>query len=109
MDTKEIIWNNVKALMVKKYGKENLYKTSTDSNKTISLGALQRIKERETAVGVDVLDKIARFFEVQTWHLLLPNLDVDNPPVILISEVEQRFYKNMKAISKELQKEGSKQ
>lgn len=98
MDTKKIIWDNVRNLMIKRYGKENINKTYLDSNKKISLGALQRIKAQQTAIGIDVLDNIAEFFEVQTWHLLLMNLDVHNPPVILMTKVEQDFYQKMNEI-----------
>jgi len=77
MDTKLILWENVKSQMIKKYGKENLYKTHIDSlesgkNKQISLSSLQRIKSKETAVGLDVLDKLAYFFELEPWQLLVP-------------------------------------
>lgn len=104
MDTKQILWANVKALMVHKYGDENLYRTMKDSKATgypISLGSLQRIKEQETAIGLDVLDKIAKFFELQSWQLLIEDLDPTNPPVFLNSK-QKEFFDKVKSSFKEL-------
>ena len=52
--------------MVERYGEENLYKLHIESkgNAQISLGSLSRIKAIETAVGLDVLDRLASFFNV---------------------------------------------
>lgn len=104
MNTNEILWKNVSALMKQKYGEDNLYRTSKDSALTkypISLGSLQRIKKGETAVGLDVLDKIAHFFEMQTWQLLIPELDPTNPPVFL-TENQKEFFNKVKTSYKEL-------
>ena len=90
--------------MVNKYGEENLNKTMKDSKAMglpISLGSLQRIKEQETAVGLDVIDKIAGFFELQAWQLLIEGLDPTNPPVFLNSN-QKEFFDKMKTSFKQL-------
>jgi hypothetical protein len=105
MNTKQILWENVKALMVKTYGEENLYKTVKDSKSKgipISLGSLQRIKAQDTAVGIDVLDKIASHFELQAWQLLIQNLDPANPPVFILDKKQQEFFTRMKSAYKDL-------
>ena len=102
MKTDEILWQNVKALMIQKYGKENLNRTNIDStahNKdmAISLGSLQRIKAQNTATGLEVIDKLAYFFEVSSWQLLVPNMNPSNLPVLMTpSEIEQELYRRMK-------------
>ncbi len=104
METKRILWANVKALMVSKYGSENLYRTMKDSKVAghpISLGSLQRIKEQETAIGLDVLDKIAAFFELQPWQLLIEELDPTNPPVFLNTK-QKEFFDKVKLSFKDL-------
>lgn len=104
MDTKQILWANVRALMVNKYGDENLYRTMKESKAAgwpISLGSLQRIKEQETAVGLDVLDKIANFFELQAWQLLIEDLDPTNPPVFLNAK-QKEFFDKVKSSFKDL-------
>ena len=76
MSTKEILWDNLKTLMVERYGEENLYKLHIESkdNAQISLGSLSRIKARETAVGLDVLDRLASFFNVTPAMLITKDL-----------------------------------
>jgi transcriptional regulator with XRE-family HTH domain len=38
----------------------------------VSRGTVQRIKERQTSVGVDQLSKLASHFKVEVWELLVP-------------------------------------
>lgn len=68
---------------------------------------------RQTYYGypkLEHLESISKIFGLQTWHMLLPNLDVSNPPVILMSKAEQEFYAKMKEATKQLNKtEGVKQ
>ena len=59
-DYKAILWANVSALMVAKYGKENLTRLANDSG--AGPGTMTRIKEMKTSVGMDVLEKIAKVF-----------------------------------------------
>jgi hypothetical protein len=106
MNTIEIIWHNLKALMVHKYGCENLYKLNQESkikgkDKEISLGSLTRIKAQDTDIRISVLDKIAEHFELFTWQLMIENLDVTNPPVFL-SHKQQEFFDKMKKAYKEI-------
>lgn len=104
MDTKKILWENVKSLMVEKYGEENLYRTMKDSKLTgypISLGSLQRIKEQKTAIGLDVIDKLARFFNMESWQLLIEGLDPTNPPVFLNAN-QKAFFDRVKSSYKDL-------
>ena len=74
MSTKQILWDNLKTLMIERYGDENLYQLNIDSNDEITLGALSRIKMQETAIGLDVLDKLASFFNVTPAILITKNL-----------------------------------
>jgi hypothetical protein len=85
MDTKKILWANVSSLMLKKYGEVNLYRTHIDSmvkgkELSISIGSLQRIKSCKTATGIDTVEKIAFFFNLQAWQLLCPLFDPTSPP-----------------------------
>ena len=108
METKRILWDNVQSLMTFKFGEVNLYKTHIESSKhgkdlAISLGSLQRIKACETAIGLDVVDKIAHFFEIEAWQLLVPNLQPDNLPALKqATQKELEFYERIKAAAKDL-------
>ena len=78
-DSKQVLWENVSALMKRDFGKENL--TAFAKKAGIGPGTATRIKEQTTSVGLDVLDVVAKSFRVKPWHLLLPRLDVANPPL----------------------------
>jgi transcriptional regulator with XRE-family HTH domain len=69
-DTKKALWENVKALMEKKYGKENIKRLAREAK--IGTGTASRIKEQRTSVGLDVVEKIARLFKVPPASLLMP-------------------------------------
>jgi hypothetical protein len=94
-NTKAVLWENVQSLMLRKYHKENLWAFC----KFVGIGPATgtRIKEQRTSVGMDVIEKIADKFDLQPWHLLVPNLDPANPPLVLVSDVEQKFYASMRA------------
>lgn len=77
-DSKTILWENVSRLMHKRYGKDNLTKLASEAK--IGPGTSTRIKEQKTSVGTDILDQIAEVFGLQTWQLLVPNLDTEALP-----------------------------
>jgi hypothetical protein len=93
-NSKAILWKNVETLMKRDFGKVNILKFHQKTK--LSLGMIQRIKEQQTNMGIDVLDQIAAVYGLQSWHLLIPDLDPSNPPLVLISDVEKRFYASMK-------------
>jgi transcriptional regulator with XRE-family HTH domain len=75
-DLRTTLWLNVQALMVAKYGTENLTRLAFDAG--IGPGTATRIKQAETSVGIDVLAKLATVFAVSPWQLLAPGLGDDN-------------------------------
>lgn len=93
-DSKQILWENISALMAHHWGKENLSELSRRAK--VGLATCDRIKKRETSVGTDVLEKLADVFGLQAWHLLTPQLDPKNPPVIWLTKTERDLYENMR-------------
>jgi hypothetical protein len=71
-DTKGLLWANALLLMEEHYGGEALGRFATDVG--IGAASMTRLKKQDTAVGVDILEKIANRFELQPWQLLAPNL-----------------------------------
>ena len=69
---RKVLWENIRALMVKHYGGENLNRLAREAK--IGPGSATRIKECRTNVGLGVLEKIAKHFEVEPWQLLAPGL-----------------------------------
>lgn len=80
INSKEVLWANVSRLMCKKYGKENLTRLATEAK--IGPGSATRIKDRQTSVGLDVLDSVASALGVEPWQLMVPELDPEALPAL---------------------------
>lgn len=71
-NSKTVLWDNVLALMLQHVGKENLSWLARELR--TSATQIARLKDQETSVGVDMLDRIAARFRLETWQLLAPEL-----------------------------------
>lgn len=81
VDSKKILWENVRALMIVKYGEENPWKTAQDAK--IGSATMTRIKEQMTSTGLETLEKLATLFKVEPWQLLAPKMgSASNNPKI---------------------------
>lgn len=90
------LWANVLALMNHHYGGENLQRLARDAK--FGPGTASRLKEQETSTRLSTIDKIARAFKLESWQLLVPDLDPAAPPIAVakpklspaeVSQVEQ--------------------
>lgn len=98
--SKAILWANVQALMRKHYGEENLSRLARECG--IGLGTATRIKQQQTSVGLEIVDKIAEHFHVQAWQLIVPGFDPENPPTLLpVTSSERQLYERLRAAVKE--------
>jgi hypothetical protein len=96
-----VLWESVSALMQKHYGGINLTRLAKDCK--FGPGTASRLKEAQTSVGVEIIDKIAVFFHVQPWELLVPGFTPDNRPTLQpLSEQERRLYARLKEVAKEI-------
>jgi hypothetical protein len=102
IDTKQVLWENLQALMNYYFEKENLSELHRRSK--IGLASLDRIKKQETSVGIDTLEKLAEVFGLQAWHLLTPNLNPSNPPVVWLTQAEHDLYERMRDAAQQLLK-----
>ena len=94
-DSRAVLWENVSALMRQRYGKEHLTKFAKDIG--AGPGTATRIKNQETSIGLDVIDRIAVEFKLEPWQLLVPNLDPTNPPVLApLSDAERKLYAKLR-------------
>jgi hypothetical protein len=90
--------------MQKHYGKESLARLSRDCK--ISLGSCSRIKEQQTSVGLDIVDKIATHFHIEPWELLVPTFDPANRPTLQpLSEMERKLYARLAEVAKEFKEQ----
>lgn len=62
-DSKKILWENVRALMIREYGEENPWKAAQDAK--IGAATMTRIKEQMTSTGLETIEKLAALFKVQ--------------------------------------------
>lgn len=69
---KDRLWTNVRTLMLQRYGEENINRLARDAK--IGPATVQRIKDAETSVGLEVIEKIAKVFKLEPWQLLAPGM-----------------------------------
>ncbi len=79
-DPKRVLWQNVLALMHREFGKVNV--TQFAAWAKIGVGSVLRMREQQTSVGLDIVEKIAKKAGVEPWMLLVPGLDTGNPPML---------------------------
>lgn len=77
-NTRRQLWENVSALMQAHYGGENLTRLAKEAK--FGPGSATRLKEQNTSVGIDILDKLAKVFRIEPWQLLAPRLVVSSHP-----------------------------
>jgi hypothetical protein len=99
-DARKILWTNVQALMDWRYGGESQGRFIKDTG--CGNGTITRIKQQRTSVGIETLQKIARAYGLEPWHLLVPGLDPTNPPVVWLTETERELYKRLKVLAQDI-------
>jgi hypothetical protein len=100
-DSKKVLWQSVLALMKKHYGRENLTRLAKDCK--FGPATSTRLKEAKTSVGVEVIDKIAKHFDVQPWELLVPGFDPSNRPTLApLTEAERQWQEKIRQLIKEV-------
>lgn len=99
IDSNATLWQNVHALMIRKYGRTNIKGFAAFCE--VGVGTIQRIEAQETSIGLAILDKIAQKFELAPWQLLVPGFDPENPPALLpVSSRERELYEKIKTAAK---------
>lgn len=79
-DSKTVLWKNVQELMKKHYGEENQTRLAKDVG--FGAGTAIRLKAGKTSVGVDIIDRLAQFFGLEPWQLLVPGLKPEALPAL---------------------------
>lgn len=59
---------------------------------------IDRITKKECATTVDTLDEIAAAIGCQPWQLLVPNMDLNNPPMLVMGQAEREIYNRIRAL-----------
>ena len=100
MNLKEIVSKNLKALRLQsQLSQEEFAKKSGMQQR-----AYGRLENGENWQHLESLEKIASANSLEVWQLLLPDLNITNPPMLSIdSEKQKLFYDKMKEALKEIQ------
>ncbi len=76
------------------WGGENLSRLAREAD--IGPGSATRLKQQQTSVGIELVEKVARLFHLEAWQLLVPGFDPKSPPTLLpMSEAERAFYERL--------------
>ncbi len=101
VDSNATLWQNVQALMVKKFGRSNIKGFAAFCE--VGVGTIQRIEEQKTSVGLAILDKIAAKFDLAAWQLLVPGFDPTNPPALQpVTQRQRILYDKIITAAKEM-------
>lgn len=73
MSPKELLRENLTKLMIHRLGKVNMLRTAHLCG--VGLGSIQRAMEANTAVGLEVIEKLAVGLGVEPWQMIAPGLD----------------------------------
>lgn len=99
IDTRPILWANLSALMISRWGKENLSRLGKEAG--IGLASCDRIKKQTTSLGLDLVESVASVFDLQAWQVLTPDLDPSDPPVLYLTRAEAAKYRAFKESARE--------
>jgi hypothetical protein len=92
--SKAQLWENLTSLMTHHWHEININRLAREAK--IGPASVQRIKDQETSVGLDIVDKVAQVWGLQAWQLLLPDLDPENVPFDMISESQKALFDRLK-------------
>lgn len=100
LSTRQIIAANLKELMLRnKHSEGDLHRKTGLSQSTIG-----RVLKCETSATVDTIDAIVKVYGLQSWQMMIADLDISNPPALkAMSDKEKLFYEKMKDLMKDLQ------
>ena len=99
IDSRRILWANISALMDHHWDGENLSRLAREAD--IGPGSATRLKQQQTSVGLELVEKVARLFQLEPWQLLVPTFDPKSPPTLTpMSEAERDFYERMLAAAR---------
>lgn len=101
LSNKDILADNLKRLMDKNGHSQGDVHRLTG----LSQSSIGRILNRQVDATISSIDAIANLYRLQSWQLLVFDMQPDNPPVLReASEKEREFYEKIKLAAQELAK-----
>ncbi len=90
---RSVLAHNVEELMHRHFSMSSNKPKALAAQAKVSLSTVQRIIAAEVGASLDNIEAIASVFEVSTYQLLVPNLNIENPQVIKgATKDEERLY-----------------
>jgi transcriptional regulator with XRE-family HTH domain len=98
---KDILADNLKRLMDKnKHTQGDVHRLTG-----LSQSSIGRILNKQVDATISSLDVLAHLYKLQSWQLLVLDMQPSNPPVLKeVSEKEREFYERIKLAAQELAK-----
>lgn len=97
-----VLRQNLKACMDSKHGP-----STQDAVPGVSQATIGRIlnKDEKENTRIDTVAKIARAYGLETWMLLVPGMDPENPPVLQpVTQAERALYAQLQSTVRDLAK-----
>jgi transcriptional regulator with XRE-family HTH domain len=90
---RSVLAQNVRALIDHHYKDSDNRPKALATDTGLSLSSVQRVLNAEAGASIDTIEVIANAFDLSTYHLVLPNLDVQNPQIVAgASSAERAMY-----------------
>jgi DNA-binding phage protein len=90
---REVLAQNVRQLIDHHYKDSDNRPKALANDTGLSLSSVQRVLSAEAGASIDTIEVIANAFDLSTYHLVLPNLDAQNPQVVAgASSAERAMY-----------------
>lgn len=90
---RQVVAQNVRHLVDRHYAMSTNRPKALAKDAGLSLSSVQRVLNAEAGASIDTMEVIANVFELSVYQLVLPNLDVDNPQVVIgASSAEKSMY-----------------
>lgn len=99
--TAKVLGANLAALMA---AHKELNSNPKLAKKTgLGTGTISRVRNGEVDVNLATLEQLAKAFHVETWQLLVPQMEPNNLPALqALSPQERRLYERLREVAKEL-------
>lgn len=98
--TKDVLAANLNRLMATYPSLDSNPKLAKKAK--LGVGTIARTRNADAACSLDTLDKLAGCFELQSWQMLVPDLDPKSPPVLRsLSQAEHDMFERLRAAIKQ--------
>lgn len=77
-----VLAENVSKLMNRAYKESRNKPKALSLDAGVSLSTIQRILEMKSGATLDSIEQVASAFDLSTYQVLIPGLDIDAPPIV---------------------------